>query len=189
MREKIFALASVLTLLLTSVPVMAFGYMPPAPSETSTQFELLASGDTEVKTFSLINGWDGAYRASVAENVDNDGGLYMSTSVDFEIPSFGASLMVESKEIIASGDTEIIKLVDWDSHPCWPSTANFYVGWSTGDAEDGIEVTNVGSGSALYNMQTNSDVYYLESFALNQPLDCDPELPSPPAPPVCDWCI
>jgi len=156
--RKLVALTSILTLLLTSVPVLAFGYIPPAPSTASTQFLLEACGETEVKTLSVINGWDGDFRASVAENVDNDEYLFMSTSVDFSVPSFGASEMVESKYVYAEGNTEIIKGVLWDSHPAWPSTANFYVGWMTDDASDEIGFTNVGSGSALYNMQTNKQL-------------------------------
>jgi hypothetical protein len=187
-------IAAIVSLALLATPALAYCPGCPPPAQTaSSQFQLSASGVTSVATLSSINGWDGTPRGSVIENICNDGSIGMATSVDFSVPSFGASVMLESKNVGASGDTEIIKGVAWDSHPCWPSTANLYIGWSTPTAGDEVDVTNVGSGSALYSMQTNSLLGYAESFGLNVGTDCDPEDPQQPVQPSCvcnkHYCI
>ena len=183
-------IAALMGLLLLATPALA--YCPPGgcytpPETASSQFSLSASGVTSVATLSTIAGWDDLPRGSVIENICNDGIIGMVTSVDFSVPSFGASVMLESKNVEASGDTEIIKGVAWYSpNPMWPNTANLYVGWMTPSASDEVDVTNVGFGSALYSMQTNSPLLYAESFGLNTGTDCDPEPPEQPVQPSCE---
>jgi hypothetical protein len=180
-------IAAIVGLLMITTPALAYcpGCYTP-PQTASSQFSLSASGLTSVATLSTIAGWDGAFRASVIENICNDGDIGMATSVDFSVPSFGASVMLESKNVEAYGDTEIIKGVLWNSHPYWPSTANLYIGWMTPTASDEVDVTNVGSGSALYSMDTNSPLLYAESFGFNTGTDCYPEPPKIPIQPSCE---
>ena len=185
-------IAAMVGLLMIASPALAtfpcYGCGPtPQPEVASSQFLLSASGMTTVATLSTIDGWDGAPRAGVAENICNDGSILLETSVDFYVPSFGASEMVESKFVSADGDTSIIKQAEWYS-PGPVNTANLYIGWLTDSAADEVDVTNVGAGMALYNMNANSLVNYWESFALNAGTDCDPESPIPPVPPSCD-CV
>ena len=185
MMNKIIAALVSLTLLAT--PALATGcfFCAPPADEANAQFQLVADGETMVATLSTIKGWDGAFRAGVAENVYNDEYVEMATSVNYYVPFFGASEMLESKDVYAEGDTSIIKQVQWAS-PGPANTANLYIGWTTASARDEVDVTNVGSGSALYNMNTNSPVRYLESFGLNRGTVCVPETPVPPVPPSCE---
>ena len=175
---------------LATYPCYGYGCMPAAPDTASSSLSLNTSGVTTVATLSKINGWDGAFRAGVAENVYNDGIMNMWTSVGFSVPSFGASEMIESKVVASEGDTSIIKQVSWAS-PGPANTANLFIGWATPSASDEVDVTNVGSGNALYNMATNSLLVYMESFGLNMDTDCDPIPPVPPVLPQCecDDCV
>lgn len=179
-------IAAIVGLMMLATPALAFcpGCYTP-PSTANSQLQILTEGYTTVATLSTIEGWDGTPRAAVAENVYNNGVLNMWASVDFEVPSFGASEMLESKNILASGDTAVIKQVSWAS-PGPANTANLYIGAFASDVgTDEVDVTNVGSGSILYNVATNSGLTYLESFGLNVGTNCVPKIPVTPVLPTC----
>jgi len=185
MKEKIFALTSVLTLLLTTGMAAAFW----GPDGTiDTYFD--ASGAMPVfESFLVLE--DGDY---VNEKVWTLGGLVVVTeNIELDDHRFGPTDANIDKDIFV--DPGSLFCFEFDAHvektAVWGGVGEVY---RRADLEDGtISIVDASTlyGNSMFidNIEYNDYVHVYESVGLNTYASCDPvETPDPLPMPVCGWC-
>ncbi len=187
--KKLFALTSILTLLLTSVPVLADGV-----------------DAAQINTFFYSEGFLSAYNEMTVINGGSEG-------IIEEIVAWGDNMLVveksgdytyhhdwdyvslnEDKEIYYEGDCHgcgeltVAKSVWWGAEQF--GTADIYREAYVGDLiYDAVHVGSMGSGSFVDSIETNKDTYVYQSVGLDQFATCeDPLPPVQPDAPECEWC-
>ena len=185
MREKIFALTSVLTLLLTSGIAVAWG----GPDGTIDTY-FLADGGLPVFESGLQLS-DGDY---VIEKVWTlEGTVGVKENIDIDDGWFGTSANIDKQIMVDPGQ---FFCMEFDAHvektAGWDGTGEVY---RRADLEDGtvsiVDVSTTLFGDALFidNIEYKDMVNVYESVGLNTFASCDPvEMPDPLEPPVCGWC-
>jgi len=189
--RKVIALSSILTLLLTAMPVLANGDVPAA----------------EITTFFTNDGWVSGFNEITMINDESEG-------IVEEITAWGDHTLTVLKygDYTYHHDWDYVSLnedkqiwYDGDCHGCGGDLyVAKYVWWGeeqlgSGDVyreafidPDIIDITHaggIGTGEFLDNIETNKDTYIYQSVGLDQFATCAmPEAPVSPSEPTCEWC-
>jgi hypothetical protein len=188
MREKIFALASVLTLLLTSGVAVAWG----GPDGTiDTYFHGDGLGVQYSEALFLTSSMDG-YDYLVQNAWTGMGDMTVSKSIDIEDHSL---FCLEWSD--ANVDTQIwidpsrFSSANVESEAGWDGLGGeFYREAFLGDnTVDVLDVSSIGDGHVVDDIMYKGDLMVYQSVGLNRAATCDfPEAPDAPEAPVCGWC-
>jgi hypothetical protein len=189
MREKIFALASVLTLLLTSGVAVAWG----GPDGTIDTY-FYADGVMPVFHDALVlddgdylieKVWTAEGTVIVTQNIDleDHSGWFSPDYTDANIDKY---IMVDPGQFFCMEfDAHVEKTAMWDG-----TGEVFREAWLEDGTYSVVDASTLyGDASFIDNIEYNDMVEVYESVGLNRLATCDPVTPPEPlSPPTCGWC-